>query len=208
MKKLLFILIILYSSDSFSQKTDTTSVHFTGSYSNGLCGLLQNDHSQNAYFNKLYTMVSIGARKDFYKEKAFGELLLNYYDRGTRYAITEGNAFLPPDVSNVYHNHYLSLQTTFGFYLKRSIYLKESIGFDYLIASDQYNLNTMRTFRGMHRFTPSFESSIGFDFSFLTKINGYFEWFAGITFLKPIYIYSGPRIGFYFKEKEIMPGKF
>jgi len=208
MKKHLFILCILFSFNSFSQKVDTTTVHFTGSYSNGLCGLLLNDHSQNAYFNKVYTMISIGARKDFYEEKVFGELLFNYYDRGTRYSVAAGNAFFSPDLRNVYHNHYLAIQASFGFYLKRSIYLKEALSFDFLLASDQYNVKSMRSFRGMYRFTPSFESSIGFDFSLGTIINGYFEWFAGVTFLKPYYIYSGPRIGFYFREKEIMPGKY
>ncbi len=153
-------------------------------------------------------MVSVGLRKDFFREKAFGELLFNYYDRGTRYAVAAGNSFLPPDDPYNYHNHYLSLQASFGFYLKRNFYLKEAISFDFLVDSDQYNVKTMHSFRGLYRFTPAFETSVGFDFPFLAKINGYFEWFAGITFLKPIYLYSGPRIGFYFKEKEIMPGYF
>jgi hypothetical protein len=144
-------------------------------------------------------MLSVGIRKDFFKEKAFGELLFNYYDRGTRYAVAAGNSFLP-DLNPAYHNHYISLQASFGFYVIRNIYLKEALAFDFLVKSDQYNVINMHSFRGLYRFTPTFETSVGFDFPFLARINGYFEWFAGITFLKPIYIYSGPRIGFYFKE--------
>lgn len=208
MRILIVVFFVLNSLSSFSQKQDTTLIHFTGSYSNGLCGLLQNNHSQNTYYNKIYTQLSIGARKDFFKEKAFGELQIGYYNLGTRMQVASGNSFLPPDLTFVYHNHYASLVATVGFYIKKSIYLKEALGFDFLVASDQYDVNNMHSFRGLYRFTPTFETSIGFDFNFLTKINGYIEWFAGITFLKPIYIYTGPKIGFYFKEKEIMPGYF
>lgn len=206
MKKGIILWAILFSSIAGrAQEMDSTKFHLTFSYAIGLCGLLENNHAGNTYFSKYFPQISIGLRKELWKENNFISVNFTYTDRGTRSTYYSGNSFLP-DTKFTFNNRYLALQVGFGIYLTNSWFLKETIGIDYLFYSNQYDLSEPHAFRGYYQFTPSFETSVGKDFNFLDKIKITAELMLGVTFLKTRYYYIGPRIGIFFKEKDLNTG--
>ncbi len=205
MKKIIVYLLLLVTIEIKAQEIDSSKVHFTFQYSNGINGFLNSNQSANIYYNAYHTILSIGIRKELYDKDNFISIFLSYADRGIRRNTFYGNGFLP-ELKNNFHNHYISLQIEGGFYFKKNWHFKEYIGLDYLIKTNQYTTDELGNFRGVNRFTPSLESGIGNDIKISPKLHAFVDLFVGFTLFKPRFLFIGPRIGIFFKEKDIKVG--
>ncbi len=188
-----------------AQEIDSSKVHFTISFGTGLCGILENSHAGNVFFNKYFSQASIGFRKEFLADHNFMSFLLTYTNRGVRQNQYQGNSFLP-DSKMTYDEKYLAAQFSYGAYFMKSIYLKGSLCADFMISSDLKDLSVPRSFRGYYRFTPALEVAAGTDFKLGSTILGSIELFFGATFFKTRYYCVGPKLSFFFKEKDVELG--
>lgn len=208
MKRGIILLAILFSSIAGrTQEMDSTKFHLAFNYSHGVVSLLDGSRMDNTYYYSYYNQFSIGVRKEIFDKSNFVGLFITYINRGLRTNLYSGNPFLP-DYPLKYNNHFISLQLMGGFYFKKGWYFKENFGLEYIVASDEHDFSQPNSFRGIKRFTPSAELIFGSDINFFPKLNGFIELFFGMNLFKTRYIYFGPKIGFFFKEKEIKTGRY
>lgn len=192
---------------SYSQEADSTKIHLSFNYSSGVVSLLANNRLENAFYSSYYSQLAIGIRKEIFDKNNFAGIFITYTNRGLRMPVFSGNPYLPV-YPQKYNNHFLALQFMGGYYFRKGWYFKENIGLEYLVKSDEHDFSQPNQFRGIKRFTPSAELIFGSDIHLFPKLNGFIELFFGANFFKTRYFYFGPKLGFFFKEKEIKVGNY